>query len=72
MDTVIVGAGHAGLAVSQRLTERGIEHVVLERGRIGQSWRTQRWDSFTLNTPTWMNRLPGDAEPDLGEPLDGS
>lgn len=71
MDTVIVGAGHAGLATSQRLTERGIEHVVLERGRIGQSWRTQRWDSFTLNTPTWMNRMPGDGEPDLGDPLDG-
>ncbi len=71
METVIVGAGHAGLAVSQRLTERGIEHVVLERGRIGQSWRSQRWDSFTLNTPSWMNRMPGDGESDLGEPLDG-
>lgn len=71
MDTVIVGAGHAGLATSQRLSERGIEHVVLERGRIGQTWRSQRWDSFTLNTPSWMNRLPGDGEPDLGEPLDG-
>ena len=71
MDTVIVGAGHAGLATSQRLTERGIEHVVLERGRIGQSWRTQRWDSFTLNTPSWMNQLPGDGESDLDEPLDG-
>lgn len=71
MDTVIVGAGHAGLATSQRLTERGIEHVVLERGRVGQTWRTQRWDSFTLNTPNWMNELPGDHEPDLDEPLDG-
>lgn len=57
---VVVGAGHAGLAVAAELAGRGIEHVVLERGAVGESWRAQRWDSFALNTPNSMNRLPGD------------
>jgi putative flavoprotein involved in K+ transport len=57
-DAVVVGAGQAGLAVSHELGAAGIEHVVLERGRIGQSWR-QRWDSFCLVTPNWTVRLPG-------------
>jgi putative flavoprotein involved in K+ transport len=55
----VVGAGPAGLAVSGRLADAGCSHVVLERGRIGWSWRTQRWDSFRLNTPTWANLVPG-------------
>src|SRR5215207_2062387 len=55
----VVGAGPAGLAVSSRLARVGCSHVVLERERIGWSWRTQRWDSFRLNTPGWMNRVPG-------------
>jgi putative flavoprotein involved in K+ transport len=59
LDAVVIGAGHAGLAVSRRLADLGIEHAVLERGEIAQSWRTQRWDSFRLNTPGSMNRLPG-------------
>jgi putative flavoprotein involved in K+ transport len=46
MDCVVVGAGPAGLAASAALTDRRVEHVVLERGRPGESWRTQRWDSF--------------------------
>ncbi len=71
MDTVVIGAGHAGLAASQQLAQRGIEHVILERGRVGKSWRSQRWDSFTLNTPSWMNRMPGEGDADLAEPLDG-
>ena len=58
VDAVVVGAGQAGLAVSHELSAAGIEHVVLERGRIGQSWR-QRWDSFCLVTPNWTVRLPG-------------
>ena len=58
-DAIVVGAGPAGLAASWHLGRRGVGHVVLERGRIGETWRTQRWDSFTLNTPTWMSRLPG-------------
>ncbi|MFL5885084.1 MAG: flavin-containing monooxygenase [Thermoleophilaceae bacterium] len=60
VDTVIVGAGHAGLAVSRLLADAGHEHVVLERGCVGESWRSQRWDSFRLNTPHWMSRLPLD------------
>jgi putative flavoprotein involved in K+ transport len=62
LDAVVIGAGHAGLAVSRRLAGAGIEHVVLERGEIAESWRAQRWDSFTLNTPSSMNRLPGGPE----------
>ena len=54
----VVGAGQAGLAVSYELRERGLEHVVLERGRIGQTWRG-RWDSFCLVTPNWSVQLPG-------------
>jgi putative flavoprotein involved in K+ transport len=60
VDCVVVGAGPAGLAASTELTGRGVEHVVLERGRVGESWRTQRWDSFQLNTPGWMNQLLGE------------
>jgi putative flavoprotein involved in K+ transport len=59
--TVVVGAGHSGLAASRRLTERSIDHVVLERGEVGSSWLTQRWDSLRLLTPNWMTRLPGYA-----------
>lgn len=58
---VVIGAGHAGLAVSAELADRGVEHVVLERGNVGESWRSQRWDSFALNTPNALNRLPFDA-----------
>jgi putative flavoprotein involved in K+ transport len=59
VDVVVVGAGQAGLAVSYYLRAFGIEHVVLERGRVAESWRSARWDSFTLVTPNWMTRLPG-------------
>ena len=61
--TVVVGAGHCGLAMSRRLAERSIDHVVLERGEVAHSWRTQRWDSLRLLTPNWMTRLPGHAYP---------
>jgi cation diffusion facilitator CzcD-associated flavoprotein CzcO len=57
-DAVIIGGGQAGLATSHELTRAGIDHIVLERGRVGQSWRG-RWDSFCLVTPNWMIRLPG-------------
>jgi putative flavoprotein involved in K+ transport len=56
---VIVGGGHNGLAMSKRLSDRGVDHVVLERGEVANSWRTERWDSFTLLTPNWQARLPG-------------
>ena len=69
IDAVIVGAGQSGLAASWHLARRGIDHVVLERGRVGQTWRSQRWDSFALNTPNWMNRLSG--EPDDHPERDG-
>ncbi len=59
VETLVVGAGHAGLATSRLLTVAGHEHVVLERGRIGERWRTERWDSLRLVTPNWMLRLPG-------------
>ena len=59
--TVVVGAGHCGLAVSRHLADRSIDHVVLERGEVANSWRTQRWDSLRLLTPNWMTRLPGYA-----------
>ena len=57
--TVIIGAGHAGLAMSWCLAERSIDHVVLERGEVANSWRTERWDSLRLLTPNWQSRLPG-------------
>jgi len=56
---VVIGAGQAGLAMSWCLAERSIDHVVLERGEIANTWRTERWDSFTLLTPNWQSRLPG-------------
>lgn len=60
-EVVIVGGGHSGLAMSKRLAERGLDHVVLERDEVASSWRRQRWDSFTLLTPNWQTRLPGAA-----------
>jgi putative flavoprotein involved in K+ transport len=63
---VIIGAGPAGLATSRELRQAGVEHVVLERGRIGESWRG-RWDSFCLVTPNWTVQLPGGAY-DGGDP----
>ena len=57
--TVVVGAGHCGLAMSRCLAALSVDHVVLERGEVAHSWRTQRWDSLRLLTPNWMTRLPG-------------
>ena len=57
--TVIVGAGQSGLAMSRRLTDLSIDHVLLERGEIANSWRHERWDSLKLLTPNWLARLPG-------------
>src|SRR5262245_10103386 len=57
--TVVIGAGHAGLAMSHCLTSRSIDHVILERGEVAHSWKTERWDSLRLLTPNWMSRLPG-------------
>jgi putative flavoprotein involved in K+ transport len=60
-DVIIVGAGHGGLSVSYFLKKQNVNHLVFERGKIGESWRSQRWDSFALNTPNWMSMLPGDT-----------
>jgi putative flavoprotein involved in K+ transport len=77
-ETVVIGGGQAGLAMSRCLTERGIDHVVLERGRVGERWRSERWDSLRLLTPRWQSRLPGQRyegdDPDgymtMGEVID--
>ena len=58
IDTVIIGGGQAGLAMSRCLTEYHIDHVILERGRVGERWRSERWDSLRLLTPNWQSRLP--------------
>jgi putative flavoprotein involved in K+ transport len=60
-DVAVIGAGQAGLAISYLLTQYGMRHIVLERERIGESWRTQRWNSFALNSPNRFNVLPGDV-----------
>jgi putative flavoprotein involved in K+ transport len=59
VDTVVVGAGHAGLATSHELTRLGVEHVVLDRGAVASRWRDERWDTFCLLTPNWATWLPG-------------
>jgi putative flavoprotein involved in K+ transport len=59
VNTVVIGAGHAGIAMSYWLTKLGVEHQVLERGKLGQRWRSERWDSLTLLTPNWATQLPG-------------
>jgi putative flavoprotein involved in K+ transport len=69
LDVVVVGGGQAGLGIAYFLRQAGQRFVVFERGRIGESWRSQRWDSFALNTPNWMNGLPG--MPYDGPELDG-
>ncbi|MEQ1575928.1 MAG: NAD(P)-binding domain-containing protein, partial [Vicinamibacterales bacterium] len=76
--TVVIGAGHAGLAASRCLSARSIDHVVLERGEVANSWRRERWDSLRLLTPNCQSRLPGyqyeGADPDgymtTGEVID--
>jgi len=59
IDAIVIGAGHAGLAASHCLSERSIDHLVIERGEVANSWRHERWDSLTLLTPNWQSRLPG-------------
>ena len=59
VDVVVIGAGHSGLAMSHFLSERSIDHVILERGEVANTWRTERWDSLRLLTPNWQGRLPG-------------
>ncbi|KQV11459.1 FAD-dependent oxidoreductase [Pseudomonas sp. Root329] len=67
-DTLIVGAGQAGVAMSEHLSKLGVPHLVLERNRIAERWRTGRWDSLVANGPAWHDRFPGldfdDLSPD--------
>ncbi len=58
-ETVVIGGGQAGLAMSRCLAQSGVDHVVLERGRVAERWRSERWDSLRLLTPNWQSRLPG-------------
>jgi putative flavoprotein involved in K+ transport len=59
LETVIIGGGHAGLTMSYFLSQAGREHVILERGRVGERWRSERWDSFCFQFPNWTIELPG-------------
>lgn len=59
LDVIVISAGHAGLSISYNLKELHLDHVVLEQGKIGDSWRNQRWDSFKSNTPNKFSMLPG-------------
>jgi len=74
IDCDVIGAGQAGLATSYHLSRIGVEHLVLERGRVAETWRGARWDSFHLNTPNWCTQLPGldlsGADPDAFAPRD--
>ena len=65
VNVAVVGAGQAGLATSYHLTRANVDHVVLEAGRVGETWRSRRWDSFCVVTPNWTVSLPG-------APYDGS
>jgi putative flavoprotein involved in K+ transport len=68
IDTLVVGAGQAGIAMSEHLSACGVPHLVLERRRIAERWRSERWDSLVANGPAWHDRFPGmefpDADPD--------
>ena len=69
LDVVVIGGGQAGLSIGYYLRAAGREFVIFERGRVGETWRSQRWDSFAVNTPNWANGLPGD--PYEGDEPDG-
>ena len=58
-DTLVIGAGQAGIAMSEHLGRLGIPHCVLEKKRIAEAWRTRRWDSLVANGPAWHDRFPG-------------
>ena len=74
VETLIIGGGQAGLAMSEKLKARGVPHLVLERHRIAERWRTERWDSLVANGPAWHDRFPGlefsDLDPHSFAPKD--
>src|SRR6201990_3587796 len=59
VEVTVVGGGQAGIAMSEHLSNAGVPHVVLERGRIAERWRSWRWDSLAANGPSWHDRFPG-------------
>ena len=59
VETLVVGAGQAGVAMSEHLSNSGVQHLVLERNRIAERWRSERWDSLVANGPAWHDRFPG-------------
>ena len=59
VETLVVGGGQAGLAMSEHLSKRGLPHLVVERHRIAERWRSERWDSLVANGPAWHDRFPG-------------
>ena len=59
IDTLVVGGGQAGIAMSEHLSVNGVPHLVLERNRVAERWRTARWDSLVTNGPAWHDRFPG-------------
>ncbi len=65
VDTLVIGAGQAGLAMSEHLSKQGLSHLVLERHRIAERWRSERWDSLVANGPAWHDRFPGMTFPNL-------
>ena len=65
VDTLVIGAGQAGLAMSEHLSKQGVSHLVLERKRIAERWRSERWDSLVANGPAWHDRFPGMTFPNL-------
>ena len=58
LDTIVIGAGQAGIATSKHLSDLGVPHIILERDRIAERWRSQRWDSLVANGPAWHDRFP--------------
>lgn len=72
VDTLVIGAGQAGVAMSEHLTARGVAHLVVERHRIAERWRSERWDSLVANGPAWHDRFPNmtfaDTDPDAFAP----
>src|SRR5210317_1244626 len=68
VDTLVVGAGQAGVAMSEHLSNCGVPHLIVERHRIAERWRSERWDSLVANGPAWHDRFPGmefsDIDPD--------
>ena len=65
VETLVVGAGQAGIAMSEHLSRRQVPHLVLERARIAERWRSERWDSLVANGPAWHDRFPGMTFPGI-------